>query len=104
VRYLRPDGALHDGVASWGRRPTFDNGQPVFETFLFDFAGDLYGETALVSLYGFIRPEKRFESAAALVAQMDRDSIDARALLERTAPGEVDQRLYEAWSTLNLSG
>jgi riboflavin kinase/FMN adenylyltransferase len=98
VRYLRPDGSLHDGVASYGRRPTFDNGQPVFETFLLDFAGDLYGETALVSLYGFIRPEERFESVAALVAQMDQDAIDARALLERSPAGDVDRRLYEAWS------
>jgi riboflavin kinase/FMN adenylyltransferase len=97
VRYLRPDGSLHDGVASYGRRPTFDNGKPVFETFLFDFSGDLYGETVLVSLHGFLRPEKRFGSVEALVAQMDQDSIDARALLERHPPGEVDRRLYEAW-------
>ena len=31
-----------DGVASFGRRPTFDNGAPLLEVFLFDFAGDLY--------------------------------------------------------------
>src|SRR6201995_695041 len=32
-----------DGVASFGRRPTFDNGAPLLEVFLFDFTGDLYG-------------------------------------------------------------
>jgi FAD synthase len=32
-----------DGVASFGRRPTFDNGAPLLEVFLFDFKGDLYG-------------------------------------------------------------
>src|SRR6202046_3855300 len=31
-----------DGVASFGRRPTFDNGAPLLEVFLFDFNGDLY--------------------------------------------------------------
>ena len=98
VRYLRPDGSLHDGVASYGRRPTFDDGAPIFETFLFDFSGDLYGETALVSLYGFIRPEKHFESVPALVARMEQDSIDARAMLERAAPGEVDRRLLRTWT------
>src|ERR1700681_907845 len=36
----------YDGVASFGRRPTFDNGAPLLEIFLFDFRGDLYG-TAL---------------------------------------------------------
>jgi riboflavin kinase/FMN adenylyltransferase len=99
VRYLRPDGSLHPGVASYGRRPTFGHGEPVFETFLFDFSGDLYGEEALVSLYGFIRPERRFESAEALVKQMEKDSLDARAMLERHAPGELDVRLCEAWPT-----
>jgi riboflavin kinase/FMN adenylyltransferase len=98
VRYLRPDGSLHDGVASFGRRPTFDDGQPLFETFLFGFSGDLYDETALVSLSGFIRPEEKFGSVAALVARMDQDSIDARALLERSPPGELDRRLYKAWA------
>ena len=100
VRYLRPDGSLHGGVASYGRRPTFDNGQPLFETFLFDFSGDLYGETALVALVGFIRPEERFENAETLVAQMDRDCLAARALLERIAPGDLDVRLHAAWAAV----
>src|ERR1700694_688821 len=34
-----------DGVASFGRRPTFDNGSALLEIFLFDFEGDLYGKT-----------------------------------------------------------
>jgi riboflavin kinase/FMN adenylyltransferase len=108
VRYLRSDGTLHDGVASFGRRPTFDEGAPLFEAFLFDFAGDLYGEEALVALFGFIRPEQRFGSVAALVARMDQDSIEARALLERIKANPLDRRLYDAWAerarSLQLSG
>ena len=50
VRYARPDGSVHDGVASYGRRPTFDDGAPLLETFLFDFSGDLYGEAGLVDV------------------------------------------------------
>ncbi|MGH6925585.1 MAG: bifunctional riboflavin kinase/FAD synthetase [Propylenella sp.] len=100
VRFLTPDGVLRDGVASYGRRPTFGGGDPVLETFVFDFSGDLYDETALVSFYGFIRPEERFDSVAALVARMDEDSIDARALLERTAPSEFDRRIDAAWAGL----
>src|ERR1700740_3260508 len=38
------DRARFDGVASFGRRPTFDNGAPLLEIFLFDFNGDLYGQ------------------------------------------------------------
>ena len=97
VRFLGTDGILRDGVASYGRRPTFGGGAPVLETFVFDFSGDLYGETALVTFHAFIRPEERFDSVAALVAQMDRDSIDARAILERAPPADLDRRLYSAW-------
>ena len=46
-----------DGVASFGRRPTFDNGAPLLEIFLFDFKGDLYGKTLDVAFIGFIREE-----------------------------------------------
>jgi riboflavin kinase/FMN adenylyltransferase len=75
------NGALHDGVASFGRRPTFDDGAPLLETFLFDFSGDLYGAAADVEFLAFLRPEARFESVEALIAQMDDDSARARALL-----------------------
>ncbi len=71
------------GVASFGRRPTFDNGAPLLEVFLFDFAGDLYGRTIDVAFFAWLRPELRFESVAALVAQMEKDGAQARAALER---------------------
>src|ERR1700722_14849316 len=75
-----------DGVASFGRRPTFDNGAPLLEVFLFDFKGDLYGEALDVAFIGFIRDELKFDSVEALVAQMDDDSARARAALA-AAPG-----------------
>jgi riboflavin kinase / FMN adenylyltransferase len=73
--------ALLGGVASFGRRPTFDNGAPLLEIFLFDFNGDLYGERLDVAFIGFIREELKFSSADALVKQMDDDSAKARAQL-----------------------
>jgi riboflavin kinase/FMN adenylyltransferase len=75
-----------DGVASFGRRPTFDNGAPLLEVFLFDFSGDLYGETLDVAFIGFIREELKFDGIKALVRQMDDDSARARAALA-AAPG-----------------
>ena len=74
-----------DGVASFGRRPTFDNGTPLLETFLFDFDGDLYGQTLDVAFIGFIREELKFDSVQALVAQMDDDQARARAALAAAA-------------------
>ena len=70
-----------DGVASFGRRPTFDNGAPLLETHLFDFSGDLYGQVLDVEFAGWIRGEERFEGIEALVRQMDRDSVEARRVL-----------------------
>ncbi|MEP5625003.1 MAG: bifunctional riboflavin kinase/FAD synthetase, partial [Hyphomicrobiales bacterium] len=49
-----------DGVASYGRRPTFDNGHPVFEVHLFDFDGDLYGQGLRVHLISYLRGEEKF--------------------------------------------
>ena len=89
VRLCRADGSLHDGVASFGRRPTFDNGAPLLETFVFDFSGDLYGEEITILFHGWIRPEEKFESAEALVMQMDRDSEAARAILAAIANAAV---------------
>jgi riboflavin kinase / FMN adenylyltransferase len=75
-----------DGVASFGRRPTFDNGAPLLEVFLFDFQGDLYGQELDVAFIAFIRDELKFDSVAALIRQMDDDSAHAREKLA-SAPG-----------------
>jgi len=81
------DGTVHTGVASFGRRPTFDNGAPLLEVHLFDFRGDLYGRTMDVEFVAFLRPEERFATVEALIAQMDRDSAEARRLLNDPAAG-----------------
>ena len=54
-------GARYDGVASFGRRPMFDNGAVLLEVFLFDFSGDLYGAALDVAFIGWIRPEMKFD-------------------------------------------
>jgi riboflavin kinase/FMN adenylyltransferase len=76
----------YDGVASYGRRPTFDNGRALLEVFLFDFSGDLYGALIEVLFIGWIRAEEKFESADALVAQMKKDAARAREILA-SCPG-----------------
>jgi riboflavin kinase/FMN adenylyltransferase len=70
-----------DGVASFGRRPTFDNGAPLLEVFLFDFKDELYGATLDVAFIAFIRDELKFDSVEALIRQMDDDAARARAAL-----------------------
>lgn len=75
------EGVTHDGVASYGHRPTFDNGAALLETMLLDFSGDLYGRTMEVSFVEWIRPELKFDAVDALVAQMRLDVAEARRAL-----------------------
>src|SRR5882757_258781 len=76
-------GVMRDGVASFGTRPTFDNGAPLLEVHVFDFAGDLYGTPVDVAFIGWIRPELKFDHVDALVRRMDEDARLARAALAR---------------------
>ena len=71
----------YGGVASFGRRPMFATPRPLLEVFLFDFSGDLYGRSIDVAFISWIREEMQFAGVAALIAQMDKDSAQARAML-----------------------
>jgi riboflavin kinase/FMN adenylyltransferase len=84
---VRVSGEIHDGVASFGRRPTFGGGAPLLEVFLFDFQGDIYDEEIDVAFIGWIRPEEKFDGVDALKRQMDADSLEAREKLA-AAEGE----------------
>ncbi len=81
-----PDGR-HQGAAYLGTRPTFDNGPPVLEVFLFDFDDNLYGKRIEVSFVDFIRPDRRFEGMEALVVQMAEDCEKARQILAAAPSG-----------------
>ncbi|MBL0370579.1 bifunctional riboflavin kinase/FAD synthetase [Rhizobium sp. KVB221] len=95
VRFRLEDGRVFDGVSSFGYRPTVtDHGAALLETMLFDFSGDLYGQTCSVSFFGFLRPEMKFDGLEPLVEQMNRDVEEARALLSGVKPlGSIDQAI-----------
>jgi riboflavin kinase/FMN adenylyltransferase len=76
-------GRRYDGVANFGRRPMFDTGAVLLEVFLFDFAGDLYGQSIDVAFIDWIREEKAFASVDELVREMDEDAARARTALTR---------------------
>jgi len=89
VRLRRADGSDHDGVASFGRRPTFGDGEPLLEIHLINFSENLYGERVAVTFVDWIRPELRFDSADALIAEMNRDRQAARQILANAPPGNA---------------
>src|SRR3990172_11212027 len=71
-----------EGAANFGIRPMFQSAKPIFETFIFDFAAEIYGKTMRVQPVQYLRPELSFTGLSALVAQMKDDCITAKAVLK----------------------
>lgn len=76
-----PHKGKYHGAASIGVRPMFGVNTPNCESFLFDFKGDLYGETLSVALVDYLRGEEKFDSLDDLITQMDADCDRARKIL-----------------------
>jgi riboflavin kinase/FMN adenylyltransferase len=94
VTLARPGGPPMAAVASYGRRPMFDNGEAILEVHVFDYTGNLYSQEVTVTFLAWIRPEERFDGIEALIARMDLDSAAARAAFAAAGPGtELDQAL-----------
>jgi riboflavin kinase/FMN adenylyltransferase len=97
----------HDGVASFGYRPTVGGTDLVFEVYLFDWSGDLYGRHLRAALIDYLRPEKKFDDLDALRAQIALDCDEARRLLAAyagPAPGAVPRLIVPARTTETPQG
>lgn len=91
-KLLPPDGVYavrvswrdrtHGGVMNQGPRPTFGITARALEIHLFDFAGELYGETVTVGWVRRLREVRAFPSRQALVDQIERDAVLARQVLK----------------------
>jgi riboflavin kinase / FMN adenylyltransferase len=77
------DGIERMSAISLGRRPTFydDAESSLLEAYVLDFDGDLYGQPATVWFVARLRGEVKFDTASALVAQIERDVDDTRRVL-----------------------
>ncbi|MCS5489516.1 bifunctional riboflavin kinase/FAD synthetase [Algoriphagus limi] len=75
------NGSLFKAMLNIGNRPTVDGTQKSVETHLFDFQGDLYGKQLTIYLKAYLREEQKFESLAALQAQLLKDQQQAKMLL-----------------------
>ncbi len=73
-------------VSSFGTRPTVFGIDPLLEAHLFDFEGDLYGRRIEVEFVARLRDEEKFPDLPSLVAQIQRDDEQARAILMTQAP------------------
>jgi len=83
VRVKLKDARVFGGMMNQGARPTFGEQARTLEVHLFDFDGELYGETVDVAWVRRLREVQAFPSREALVAQLERDRQAARATLNR---------------------
>ena len=73
------------GMLNVGTRPTLHNGrQRSIEVHLFDFEGDLYGQTLTLELLHHLRKEQEFDTLEALQQQLSADEAQCRTLLAHT--------------------
>jgi riboflavin kinase / FMN adenylyltransferase len=75
------DQLIYSGMANAGIRPTIDGKALTVEVNLFDFSGDLYGQTLVVCFFNRIRDEKKFDNLEQLVEQIHFDKKEALKLL-----------------------
>jgi riboflavin kinase/FMN adenylyltransferase len=80
------NGRRYPAAINIGVRPTFSETERAVEAYLLDFSGDLYGLDLKLELVERLRPEKRFETLDALVAQMQADVEQSALLLAQEAP------------------
>ncbi len=69
----------YKGITNIGCKPTVnDEKQAGVETYLYDFAQDIYGKEITVRLFSFHRPERKFGSVEELKTQMAADIAKGR--------------------------
>ena len=82
TRTRLPDGRKLPGVANIGVNPTVEGvTEPRLEVWLFDFDEDIYDQVIETDLAHFLRPELKFASLEAMVAQIETDVREAKAKL-----------------------
>ena len=84
ARVQTPSGAF-GGMLNLGPRPTFNDHAQSIEAHLFDADVELYGALVRLEFIERLRETRRFDSPAALVAQLRLDERHARDALSRHA-------------------
>lgn len=74
-------GERHMAAVSIGTNATFAGRDRRVEAYLLDFEGDLYGERVALDFIGYLREQRTYQSAGALVDQIHEDVAQTRAAL-----------------------
>ena len=82
--YLANETSGREAMTYVGTRPTVNTGARLIETHLFDFDGDLYGQTLAVDFLERLRADQTFDGVESLVRQLKQDELASRALFATT--------------------
>jgi riboflavin kinase / FMN adenylyltransferase len=80
----------YPSITNIGMRPTFGEPERTIETHIFNFNRDIYGRKVKLEIAERIRPERKFESAQALAAQISTDLQRAKEILAVSSLSEAD--------------
>ena len=93
------DGVAYYAVTNIGIRPTVGGEQPIAETYIPDYSGDLYGQCVPVSLVRFLRDERAFASVEQLREQIECDRLQAEGIV-RAQNNDILAVLFDFDDTL----
>lgn len=79
------NGEVYDGMASLGTNPTFtpESDRLSLEVNILDFNERIYGAQITIEWYRFIRGEKKFQDADALITEMKNDETVIRSYFKK---------------------
>ena len=77
-----PDGRILPSATYIGDNPTLGGSARTFETHVFGFEEDLYGQFVSAMFVEFVRPDEKFETREMLVEQLQRDIRRIEEILE----------------------
>lgn len=79
---VKTNNGVFNGVANIGARPTINGVRHQLEVHIFDFSDDIYGQCIEVIIIKKLRQVMKFDNLAALTAQIQLDSKQAKKILQ----------------------
>jgi len=79
--YVKVKGEEKKGMMSIGTRPTFNDTAEKVEVNIFDFDKDIYGVEISVRVKQYLRPQEKYDTVEALIAQIDKDKENSLKVL-----------------------
>jgi riboflavin kinase / FMN adenylyltransferase len=67
------NGKVYNSISNYGTAPVYNFEKILFETYIFDFDFEIYGQEITVEVVEFLRPVLNFDSVESLIVQIQKD-------------------------------